>query len=159
MSIADQIDTYIKTQLAKIRTGQTITGFLGNVYTFQTDAGQLVDKHLEYTEHPDDMPSIVFYTGKNDTAMDGDVPPELGMENHLQECSIEGFIADDKAGTQGDALKVDISVAIKADPYFGGLIEQFSGFSTDSSVQVGDTVFSIVKVGFSVLYTAPFGSE
>lgn len=159
MTKADQIDTYIKTQLAKIRVGTTITTFLGDTYTFKTDAGQLVDKHLEYTEHPDAMPGIVFYTGKNDSDLNGDVPPELGMENHLQECSIEGFIADDKAGTQGDALKIDISVAIKADPWFGGLVEQFSGFSTDSAIQVGEEVFSIVRVGFSVLYTTPFGSE
>lgn len=159
MSVADQIDTYIKAQLAKIRVGQNITTFLKSTYTFQTDAGQLVDKHLEYTEHPDAMPSLVFYTGKNDSALDGDVAPELGMENHIQEVSIEGFIADDKAGNNGDKLKTDISVAIKADPWFGGLIEQFQGFNTDSAVQVGDTVFSVVKVGFSVLYTAPIGSE
>lgn len=159
MSVAEQIDTYIKTQLEKIRIGQSITTFLNHTYIFQTDAGQLVDKQLEYTEHPDDMPSLVFYTGKNDSALDGDVAPELGMENHIQEISIEGFITDDKAGSEGDKLKNDISVAIKADPWFGGLIEQFQGFSTDSAVQIGDTVFSVVKVGFSVLYTVPVGSE
>lgn len=157
MTIADQIDTYIKTQLAKIRLGQQITLFNGSVYTFQTDAGQLVDKHLEYTEHPDDMPSIVMYTGKNTTVVDDTV--ELGMENHTLEVSLEGFIESDKAGTEGDQLRQDITCVIKADPFFGGLIIELQNFETDQAIQIGDIVFTIVKVSFNVLYTVPFGSE
>lgn len=159
MSVSDQIDDYLRAQLGKIRMGQQITMFNGQVYTFRTDAGQLVDKHLEYTEHPDDMPSIVFYTGKNVSSLDGDPAPELGRENHLLEISIEGFIESDKAGTEGDDLKLDISVALKADLYWGGLIELLQGFETDSDIQVGDIIFTIIKVGFTALYTAPFGSE
>jgi len=157
MTIADQIDTYIKTQLAKIRLGHQITLFNGAVYTCQTDAGQLVDKHMEYTEHPDDMPSIVMYTGKNTTILDDTV--ELGMENHTLEVSLEGFIESDKAGTEGGLLSQDITCAMKADPYFGGLIIELQNYEVDQAIQVGDVVFTIVKVSFNVLYTAPFGSE
>lgn len=157
MTVADQLDTYIKTQLAKIRLGQNITLFNGTVYSFRTDAGRLVDKHLEYTEHPDDMPSIVFYTGKNTTILDDTV--ELGAENHQLEISVEGFVACDKAGTEGDNLKQDITAAIKADPFWSGLILEIRDFVTDSAVQVGDVVFTVVNAKFSVIYTAPFGSE
>lgn len=156
MTVADQIDTYLRTQLQKIRTGQTITLFNGMTYAFRTDAGRLVDKQLEYTEHPDDMPALVFYTGKNTSTVED---AELGMENHLQEVNIEGFIACDKAGTEGDNLKFDITAAIKADPWFSGLLTDMQGFETDAAIQIGDDVFAIVKVSFSVLYTVPFGSE
>ena len=157
MTIADQIDAYIKTQLQKIRLGRQITLFNGSVYTVRTDAGQLVDKDLEYTEHPDDMPSIVIYTGKNTTVIDDTV--ELGMENHLLEVSLEGFIESDKAGSEGDQLCQDISCAIKADPFFSGLIIELQNFETDQAIQIGDLVFTIAKVSFNLLYTVPFGSE
>ncbi len=157
MTIADQIDAYLQSQLAKIRSGQTITLFNGQVYTFRTDAGRLVDKHLEYTEHPDDMPSIVFYTGKNTTILDDTV--ELGTENHSQEISVEGFIGSGKAGTEGDNLKLDITCVLKTDPYWSGLIIELRDFVTDSAVQVGDTIFTVVKASFTVIYSAPFGSE
>ena len=159
MSVSDQIDTYLRAQLGLIRLGQHITLPGGLVYSFRTDAGQLVDKQLEYTEHPDDMPSIVFYTGKNTSSLDGDPAPELGMENHTLEVSVEGFIESDKAGNEGDDLKLDIACALKANPYWGGLIEAMQGFETDSATQIGDVVYTVVKVGFSALYTAPFGSE
>jgi len=157
MTIADQIDTYLKTQLAKIRTGQTITLFNGTVYTFRTDAGQLVDKHQEYTEHPDDMPSIVIYTGKKTTIVDDTV--ELGMESHSLEVSLEGFIESDKAGTEGDNLKLDITSALKADPWWGGLIQELQNYESNSAVQIGDVVFTEVNISFNALYLAPFGSE
>lgn len=159
MTVSDQIDDYLRTQLGKIRVGDHITLFNGQTYIFRTDAGRLVDKHLEYTEHPDDMPSIVFYTGKNTSALDGDPAPELGMENHTLEISVEGFIESDKAGNEGDDLKLDISCALKADPYWGGLIVAMQGFETDSAIQIGEEIFTIVKVGFSALYTSPYGSE
>jgi hypothetical protein len=156
MSVADQLDTYIRAQLQKILTGQSITLFGGTVYSFRTNAGRLVDKQLEYTEHPDDMPALVFYSGKNTSTTEN---AELGMENHLQEISIEGFIASDKAGTEGDDLRLDIAAAIKADPWWGGLIMDMQGFETDTAIQIGDEVFTVVKVSFTVLYTAPYGSE
>lgn len=157
MTVSDQIDTYLRAQLAKIRLGSSVALHYGGSYTFQTDAGQQVDKHLEYTEHTDIMPSVVFYTGSN--ASDEDETVELGMEKHTLDISIEGFIEDDKAGSQLDALKNDISAAIKADPWFGGLLDQIQGFKSDGSIQVGDTVFSIAKVDFQAVYTAAYGNE
>jgi len=159
MTIADQIDIYLKTQLAKIRTGQTITLFNGTVYTFRTDAGLLVDKHLEYTEHPDARPSIAFFTGKNVTSTDGDPAPELGMENHTLSITVQGFIESDKAGTEGDDLKLDLVSALRGDPWWNGLIVDVQNFTTDSAVSVGDIVYTDVNITFDVLYTAPFGSE
>lgn len=159
MTVADQIHQYIEAQLAKIRLGQQITLFGGQAYAFQTDAGQLVDRNLEYTEHPDCMPSLVYYSGSNSTTMDGDPAPDLGMENHLLPFSVEGFIECDKAGAEGRQLVQDISCALKADPWFGGLIERLDSFETDSSIQVGDQIFAIVKVSAQALYTVPFGSE
>jgi hypothetical protein len=159
MTIADQIDAYLRTQLVKIRVGQTITLLNGTVYAFRTDAGRLVDKQLEYTEHPDDMPSIAFYTGKNSRSFDGETTAELGMENHALEVSVEGFISSDKGGTEGDNLALDIVCALKADPWWGGLLIGMDGFQTETAVQVGDEVYSLVKAGFNAIYTAPFGSE
>jgi len=154
-----EIHQYIKAQLAKIILGQQITLFGGQVYTFQTGAGQLVDTNLEYTEHPDVMPSLVFYPGANSTTLEGDPAPEPGMENHLLPFSVEGFIECDKAGTEAWQLRQDISCALKAEPWWGGLIESLNGFEADSSVQVGDQVFAIVKISAQALYTVPFGSE
>ena len=156
MTIAAQIDAYLKTQLQKILIGQSIRLFNGYVYTFRTGAGRLVDTQMEYTEHPDDMPALVLYSGKNSSNVEG---AELGSENHLQEISIEGFIACDKAGTEGDYLKNDITVVIKSDPWFGGLIMELQDYEADSAIQIGDEVFAVVKVTFTVLYSAPFGSE
>ena len=135
MTIAEQIDSYLKQQLQKIAVGATITMLGGAVYTFRTAAGALVDSQMEYTEHPDVMPSIVIYSGKNSSTLED---AELGMENHLQEISIEGFIESDKAGTEGDYLKSDIAAAIKADPWFAGLITELQNMETDAAVQIGD---------------------
>lgn len=159
MTVADQIHQYIKAQLAKIRIGQQIVLSNGAVHTFQTDAGTLVDTNLEYTEHPDIMPSLVYYPGENTISTDRDPEPELGMENHHQPFSVEGFISCDKAGTEAGQLKQDIVCALRADPWFGGLIEDLPGFTSDYSVQVGEDVFAIVKVSAQALYTVPFGSE
>lgn len=159
MTRADQIQEYLLAQLAKIRMGQQVILLGGQPYAFRTDAGQLVDTNLEYTEHPDDMPSLVYYPGEKTTNLDRDPAPELGMENHLLPFSIEGFIECDKAGTEAGWLKQDIGCALKADPWFGGLIEVLDNFSADSAIQVGDQVFAIVKVSAQALYTVPYGSE
>lgn len=159
MTIADAITVDLLARLAAIRQGNSVTLLTGGVYPYQTDAGQLVDLNLEYTEHPDDMPSLVLYPGTNTSSESGDVPPELGQENHTQEYSIEGFIEDDKAGTNGKLLANDIAAAVKSDPWFGDKVVQLNGFNTSTSTQVGDTVYSIARVGFSVLYAAPYGSE
>ena len=156
MTVAEQIDAYLKAQLQKIIVGATVPMYRSGDYTFRTGAGRLVDKQLEYTEHPDDMPSIVLYSGKNVSSFED---AELGMENHLQEISIEGFISCDKAGTEGDDLKNDITAAVKSDPWFGDLILELQNFESDVAIQIGDTVFAVVKVSFTALYTAPYGSE
>lgn len=156
MSVAEQIDSYIRAQLLKIRIGAQIQLLDGTPYVFRTDAGRLVDRQLEYTEHPDDMPGIVYYTGRATSTTEG---AELGTETHIQEISIEGFIASGKAGAEGDNLKTDITAAIKADPWFGGLIMGLSAFESDVAVQVGDSVFCVAKVAFSVSYSAPYGAE
>jgi hypothetical protein len=167
MSVADQIDDYLRAQLEKIRQGGTVTLFGGQVYTFKTDAGQLVDKNLEYAEHPDDRPMIAFFTGKNQTIIDDTV--ECGMENHLQDISVFGAIACDKAGTEAALLVNDLSAALKADPWFGGLIDEIQGFEVDVDIQISDTtaedeeadpaVYAIVSAKFSALYTCLYGSE
>jgi hypothetical protein len=159
MRVADQLDAYIAACLRKIIAGQTVTLYGGEIYTFQTSAGAQVDKNLEYTENPDVTPSIVFYTGKNSTHFDGDPEPELGMENHLQELSVEGFIECDKAGTEAECLRQDIVCALRHDPWWGGLIENLESIETDISINIGETVFGIVKFSSSALYTVPFGSE
>lgn len=156
MTIAAEIDAYLKTQLQNILIGQSVKLFNGKTYPFRTNAGRLVDSQLEYTEHPDDMPALVLYSGKNSSSVEG---AELGSENHLQEISIEGFISCDKAGTEGDDLKRDITAVVKADPWFGDLIMGMQGFETDVAIQIGDEVFAVVKVSFTVQYSAPFGSE
>jgi len=157
MTIAASISTYILTKLAAIRLGNTVTMLSGGVYAFKTDGGQLVDLNLEYTEHPDDMPQIVLITGDNSSYIDESC--ELGTENHSQEYSIEGFIADEKDGSQGQLLANDIAAAIKSDPWMGGLINMLQGFKVATSTHVGDEIFSIAQISFSAVYVAPYGSE
>ena len=159
MTIAEQIDNYLRTQLEKIHQGQTITMFGGETYTFRTEAGQLVMKNLEYTEHPDDMPSLVFYTGKNSSSVTGDFPAELGMESHLQDVNVEGFIECDKAGTEADDLKTDIAAVIKCDPFLGGLVDLIQDYQSDVAISAGETVYAVVSVKFTAVYQAPYGSE
>lgn len=157
MSIADQIDTYLRSRLSLIRKGASIPLFGDREYSCQTDAGQQVDKNLEYTEHPDILPSVVYYTGPNTTMVDDTV--ELGMENHLQEVSVEGFIECDKAGTEADQLRLDIAAALRGDPWWNGLILELQDIKTDISIQNGEDVFAVVKFSANALYTCPFGSE
>ena len=158
MTMADQIGSYIMAQLALIRLGQTITLFNGSTFAFRTDAGSLVQKQMEYTENPDAFPSLVFYTGKNTVQLSGSPDPELGMENRLQEFSIEGFIECAKDGGAGDWLKSDITVALRADPWWGGLIIDLQNIETESAIQVGDKVFAVVKFSAQALYTVPLCS-
>lgn len=158
MTKSDQIDSYIRARLALIRAGQTVTLWDGTTYTFATDAGASVYKQQEYTEDLT-QPFLVFYTGKNSVSFDGDPAPELGYENHLQECGVEGEIADTKNGAMGDALKADIAAALRGDYTLGGIAENIIGWESDSAVQIGEGVFSQVACKFTVLYTAPYGSE
>ena len=158
MTINEQCDNYLRGQLQRIITGQTITLVTcGLSYAFRTAAGAVVDKNLEYTEHPDDMPALVFFSGRHSSSTDG---AECGMELHTQEYSIEGFIECNKDGDAGDDLRTDITAAVKADPWWGGLLwQELQNFETDVAIQNGDTIFAVVKVSFSAVYAAPYGSE
>lgn len=150
MTIQDQIDSYIATLLA------TIT--IANGY--QTDAGAVVYKNLEYTAYPDVMPSLAWFPGELQSGVEiGPVPPEMGETNHLYTMSWEGFIADDLSGTEGRKLKADLIKALYSDYRFGGLIEVLDGCKSSVAVQAGDDVFSIVQVSFTIFYVTPYGQE
>jgi len=157
MTIADQIDSYLRAILATIRQGATVTLLNGSTHTFLTDIGCRVEKHQEYAERADERPYIVLFTGKNSSVTDDTV--ECGSEKHLQDISVEAVLDDDKAGAQGDAAKADLATALKSDPWFGGLIDELQGFETDVDIQVGDEIFSIVRASFTAMYFCPYGSE
>jgi len=150
MTIQAQIDSYIATLLA------TIT--IANGY--QTAAGAAVYKDLEYTAHPDVMPSIAWFPGELQSGVEvGPVPPEMGEQNHLYPMSWEGFITDTLDGAQGRKLKADLIKALYSDHRFGGLIEILDGCKSSVAVQAGDDIFSIVQVSFTIFYVTPYGQE
>jgi len=150
MTVQTQIDNYIAALLA------TIT--IANGY--QTAAGAAVYKDLEYTAHPDVMPSIAWFPGELQSGVEvGPVPPEMGEQNHLYPMSWEGFIADTLDGAQGRKLKADLIKALYSDYRFGGLIEILDGCKSSVAVQAGDDIFSIVQVSFTILYVTPYGQE
>ena len=150
MTVQDQIDSYVANRLA------TITVANG----YNTDAGLNVFKELQYTEHPDVMPSIAWFPGELQTGVEvGPTPPEMGEVNHLYPMSWEGFVADDLDGAQGRLLKADLNKALFADPHFGGLIEIVDGCKSSVAVQAGDEVFSIVQASFTIFYVTPYGQE
>ena len=145
-----QIDSYIAALLA------TITVANG----YQTNAGAAVYKELEYTAHPDVMPSIAWFPGELQSGVEiGPVPPEMGETNHSYPMSWEGFISDTLDGAAGRALKADLVKALYADWRFGGLIEIIDSCKTSVAVQAGDDIFSIVQLSFTIYYTTPFGQE
>lgn len=150
MTVQNQIDTYIANLLA------TIT--IANGY--QTDAGGSVYKELEYTAHPDVMPSIAWFPGDLQSGVEvGPVPPEMGETNHMYPISWEGFIADDLDGFEGRKLKADFIKALYSDCRFGGLVEVIDSCKTSTAVQKGDETFSIVQCSFTIFYVTPFGQE
>ena len=150
MTHQDQIDAFIATLLASIT--------IANGYN--TNAGDNVYKQLEYTEHPDIMPSVAWFPGDLQTGLDvGSFPAEMGDVNHLYPISFEGFITDDLDGAAGRMLKADLVKALFSDTYMGGLVEIIDGCKSSVAVQAGDEIFSIVQVGFQVLYTTPYGQE
>lgn len=157
MTVASQITSYLQTQLEKIILGNSTTNYRGSSYTFQTNAGAQVSINQEYTEHSDIMPQLVLISSKNNTQFDGEV--ELGMENHQLDISIEGMIADDRSGAEGDKLIQDVITVVKQDPYFGDLVLELNSFATESTINVADEIVSFIKISFTALYTVPFGSE
>lgn len=150
MTVQAQIDAYISALLA------TITVANG----YQTDAGASVYKELEYTAHPDIMPSLAWFPGDLQTGVEvGPVPPEMGEINHQYPMSWEGFIADDLDGAAGRKLKADLVKALFSDYRFGGLIEIIDSCKSSVATQKGDGTFSIVQVSFTIFYVTPFGQE
>lgn len=150
MTVQAQIDAYIAALLATITT----------VNGYQTDAGAAVYKDLEYTVHPDVMPSIAWFPGEMQSGVEvGPVPPEMGETNHSYPMSWEGFIADTLDGAEGRKLKADLIKELYADFRFGGLIEIIDSCKSSVAVQAGDEIFSIVQVSFTIYYTTPFGQE
>lgn len=150
MTIQAQIDTYIAALLA------TITIVNG----YQTAAGAAVYKELEYTAHPDVMPSIAWFPGELQSGVEvGPVPPEMGEQNHMYPMSWEGFIADDLDGAEGRKLKADLIKALYSDFRFGGLVEVIDSQKSSVAVQTGDDIFSLVQVSFTIFYVTPYGQE
>lgn len=150
MTKQDQIDSYISALLKSIT--------IANGY--QTDAGASVFKELEYTAHPDAMPSIAWFPGDLQSGVEiGPVPPEMGEQNHLYPMSWEGFIADNLDGSEGRKLKSDMVKALYSDTRFGGLVEIIDSCKSSVAAQAGDDVFSLVQVSFTIFYVTPFGQE
>lgn len=150
MTHQDQIDAFIAALLASITVANG----------YNTNAGDTVFKELEYIEHSDVVPSISWLPGDLQSGTDvGDIPPEMGMTNHLYPHSLEGYIADELDGTAGRMLKADLIKALFSDPYMAGLIEPLNGCKSSTAVLSGDEVKSCVQVGFQVLYTTPYGQE
>lgn len=150
MTVQAQIDSYIGTLLGSIRTANG----------YQTNAGASVYKDLEYTTHPDVMPSIAWFPGELQSGVQvGPAPPEMGETNHGYPVSWEGFIVDTLDGAEGRKLKADLVRALYQDPRFGGLIEIVDECKSSVAVQDGDEIFSIVQVSFTIFYVTPFGQE
>lgn len=150
MTVQTQIDTYVANLLATITT----------VNGYSTNAGINVFKELEYTEYPDIMPCIAWFSGDLQSGVEvGPSPPEMGEHNHMYPMSWEGFIADDLAGTQGRLLKADLVRALYSDHHFGGLIEIVDGCKSSVAISSGDETFSIVQVSFTIYYVTPYGQE
>jgi len=127
---------------------------------YNTDAGQRVWKNQEYQTAPPEKPCIILYPGDIDDSLDGDPAPSQGEENHLLPFTVEGMIADDEAGTQGELLRQDILKALKADMFFGGLTEGFSGGQSSSATveDAGEEGFlGHVVVNATLLYVTLFG--
>ena len=147
MTVGDGIDARLKQILGSIRV----------VNGYQTEAGANVYLELEYTEHPDVFPSLVVFRGKLTSGLEGDTPPELGQENHFYPQSIEGFIVDDKSGTQGRRLLADLQKALRSDNSLGGLAEQIQTIEGSTAIQQGDDVYSLVQLSFVVFYVTAWG--
>lgn len=150
MTVQEQTDNFIAALLATITTANG----------YQTNAGAAVYKNLEYTAHPDVMPSIAWFPGDLQSGVDvGPVPAEMGETNHQYPMSWEGFISDTLDGAAGRKLKADLVKALFADPRFGGLIDTIDSCKSSVAVQAGDEIFSIVQVSFTIYYVTPFGLE
>jgi hypothetical protein len=140
-----------------IRLEQVLTG-ITKAGGYNTDAGLSVHRELQYTEHPDVMPSIAWFGGECVSGNDGDVPPSMGEENHLWAISIEGFIPDDLNGAAGESLRTDIVRAIRSDYTLAGLCEPIENIRSSVAVSAGDDIFSTVQVGMTIFYVTAYGA-
>ena len=146
-------DDIISALLNTLQQVQQINGF-------NTDAGIRVWQNQEYMTANPVKPCIILYPGEVDDSLDGDPPPSQGEENHLLPIMVEGMIKDDEAGSQGSLLRQDIVKALKADPFFDGLSDGFSGgFSSSAIVEDAgeDGFLGRVEVNAILLYVTLYG--
>jgi hypothetical protein len=152
MSRYDDIITALTERLAEIRTA----------VGYRTDAGERVFINLEYKTAPKEVPCLIFFPGEVTDTLDGDTPPSQGEENHYLPVTIEGWIADDETGAQGQALRQDILQALKTDPYFGGLTEGYSG-AINSSAEIEDGgeegFLGFAQVTATIFYVTAYGEQ
>lgn len=139
-----------------------LTQLLSGVTTangYQTDAGLHVFRELRYTENPDVMPSISVFFGETGSGTEGDIRPCFGEENHTIAVSIEGVIADDLDGEEGERLRSDIVSAIRSDYTLSGLCEPIDNIKSSVAVSAGEEIFSTVFIGLSLLYVTAWGEK
>lgn len=156
MTVSSQIIAHIAARLALIRAGSQISRYRSASYTFKTSAGERVCLNSEIGEYSEELPVVALFPGTIASSLEG---AELGMQISTLGFTIGGEIESDKAGTEGNDLLTDITATIKADPWFGGLIDEIHDWTGEVSVQVGERVSAIVKITFTVTYTVPYGSE
>ena len=161
MTAGEQIDSFLRTQLRKIRLGQTVNLVNGTVYNFRTDAGRLVDKRAGYSENPDNRPFICYFPGKRSQGFDIGPIAETGYVNFQREYTVEGIIDCTNEGTAGEDLEADLCAILSSTPYFGGLlVSNPDSLETDINIVAnGMEIFAIVSLKFNVIYTVPYGSE
>ena len=140
------------------RLGQVLSG-ITKANGYNTDAGLHVYRELQYTEHPDVMPSICWFGGESTSGNDGDVPPCMGETNHLWPISIEGFISDDLDGAEGEKLRQDIEKALWSDVTLSGLCEPIESMRSSVSVSAGDDIFGMVKTDLTIFYVTARGAD
>jgi len=129
---------------------------------YRTDAGQHVWLNLEYQTAPPEKPCTILYPGEVSDSTGGDTPPSLGEENHSLPIKIEGFIADNERGEQGQALRQDILQAFNADRSLGGLVELVDPQLTSSATveEAGEEGFlSFVQVELTLFFVTLLGAS
>lgn len=126
---------------------------------YNSDAGLNVFRELRYTESPDVMPSISVFFGETASGTEGDIRPCFGEENHTIAVSIEGVIADDLDGAEGENLRTDIIAAIRSDYTLSGLCEPVDNIKSSVAVSAGEEIFSTVFVGLNILYVTAWGEK
>ncbi|TLM66014.1 MAG: hypothetical protein FDZ69_07475 [Deltaproteobacteria bacterium] len=129
---------------------------------YHTDAGYHVHLRREFQLSPPDKPALILWPGDVTDSLDGDPAPSQGEENHLLPIEIEGYIDTDERGEAAENLRQDILKALKADQYFGGLTEGYSG-NTSSTVEVEEAgeegLLGHVQVKATIFFVTGYGEE